>query len=218
MTIYILDNDPKKCAEMLDDRSLNCMIRDIAHVLCNVHWILYPENNPPLKPKMDCDFSRWARNCVANYKYLLELGQQCCIELNYRMKGLRENQIKLEKILLWTGNNIPDLQNRDNELECECHQCYECFKTFHQPFPLVMPNKYIDNGYKYQQDDMIDCIIDSYRDCYQAKLTKEKRLKLKKKCGHDSCWYSNNNQNGMCHKQNLEPFWTNRNKPEWLSI
>ena len=38
--IYILDEDPKKCAEYLDDRSLDKMINDISRVLAHIHYIL----------------------------------------------------------------------------------------------------------------------------------------------------------------------------------
>ncbi len=47
MTIFILDHDPKKIAEMLDDKSLTKMIKDVAQVLCDAHEeVLQKQYNP----------------------------------------------------------------------------------------------------------------------------------------------------------------------------
>ncbi len=101
--IYILDNDPKLCAQYLDDKSLNTMIKDITQVLCNVHWdellsdqglgnlsslIQYGNTRIPIPSKHSYYLTKWAQwagECRANYLYLVELGTAVGNELIHRL-------------------------------------------------------------------------------------------------------------------------------------
>jgi hypothetical protein len=113
--IAILDNDPKKCAEMLDDKSLDRMIKDIAQVLCNAHYFLsegdYKKNYTAPLPlsapnnKFIWIWSQWARECVANYKYLTELGIECNYEYQERFNKLHNSNL----VIHWAYDNVPDL-------------------------------------------------------------------------------------------------------------
>jgi hypothetical protein len=142
MKIYILDTDTAKCAEMLDDESLNKQIKALAQVLCNVHFsqcTLSTKRDDkfdsiPLTPKNLNDvFTTWVRECVANYKYLAKLGLACCEEWNYRF-GLGDNYItdfstgtvewrwdtdphKSQPVIEWARDNVPDLGKSD------CSEC-----------------------------------------------------------------------------------------------
>ena len=207
MTIYILDQDPKKCAQYLDDRSLDNMIGDIAQVLCNVHRILNSEeckkHNLPLNPDhrdfiLKCQ--KWARECEANYLYFVEIGISLIFERNERqdwMGNSRDNFFyKNNKIIEWAGENIPDLPHsgfyRD---EKGLHSVPDNISThLHTPFPLVMPKKY----HFYEFGNLKPVIIESYRNYYQAKL-KQRMDKM--------------------FKDDLHKIkWTRREKPEWLDL
>jgi hypothetical protein len=178
MTIYILDNDPVKCALALDDKSLDKMIRSIAQVLCNVHWLIdsdeteynreYPYTKNVSWPiewasfaDCDCKWTHWIAECVANYNYLVTLGISCDWELAHR------NNFKLSKkyhdIFEWARDNTPSLS------ECACKKYGKMCECKVIP-PIVMPKKYIKYAYN---DDINETCISSYRNYYQSKLTKK---------------------------------------------
>lgn len=113
MTIYILDNDPVKCAQSLDDKSLNKMIKDIAQVLCNVHRKIEFDKhymyvtNIPLKPTdWDSKWSQWARECRANYLYLVDLLETCLGEYSFRKLPCKF-YFKFFNITIWARDNCP---------------------------------------------------------------------------------------------------------------
>lgn len=95
LTIYLLDQNPTTCAQMLDDKSLDKQIKAIANLLCFVHsykefikhdtkFDLY-HKDIPLKPlRINLDWQYWARECKQNYKFLVQLGLACCREWFYR--------------------------------------------------------------------------------------------------------------------------------------
>lgn len=270
--IYILDTDPKKIAEYIDDNSLDNIIKDISQALCNVHYELQmfgfdKTKEIPLDVSIDythhtIEWSLWATKCVANYEYLVELGLECCYEYWFRfvgkcpcceegyeeldciclpLNGQNELSHKMQKIIDWVQNNIPDLPSKNCELchgkrriLCQTHNdgqgyyetCTRCIEKLGDigfistgisnkptPFPLVMPKKYINVAHKYQQDDMLYCVIDSYRNYYQAKL-KNKLAKC------NSIFESANELSGGSYKNNdrVEIKWTKREKPDWLKI
>src|SRR3954464_3197699 len=97
--IYILDNDPAKCAQMLDDKSLDKMIKDITQALRTVYLdsIIHPLDKGrecwndavmhlgqgqwvPKEKSNHEKWSIWARECKANYLYLVEMGLACLSE------------------------------------------------------------------------------------------------------------------------------------------
>lgn len=211
MTIYILDSDPHLAAQYLDDRSLNTMIKDVAQVLCNAHWlfcrITYPEFDAtngaeykfntaliPLKEKNIYNgWSQWARECKANYEWLVELGIDLDCEWTFRFgyePGKLDKHHKLWNVLLWARDNVPDLPSCVGKQRCtpDCTSTRCNWDNETKSLPLVMPNKY-QNNVAYDQP----FVICYYRNYYLAKLSK---------------W---------CGKK-LMYAWTNRKKPEWLSI
>lgn len=231
MTIYILDSDPQKTAQCLDDRSLNFMIKDIARVLCDVHHDLIDDNffesskyskhceNMKIKWKSEIpldaiyvskngllQWSKWARQYKANYLYLIELAEICSRELNFRFEGLTEKQINKEKILIWARNNLPDLPLSG----CQCYE-EDCPLDLYQtsPFPLVMPKKYIVKVQGAISEE--DNIIVDYRNYYKLKLKKRMNHPIiNGVSSHVACV-----EKGSClHKI----IWTNREKPEWLNF
>lgn len=192
--IYILDEDPKKTAEYLDDRSLGRMIKAIAQVLCNAHHEQsdyiddpdYFDTNIPLewdgfilKKTKNSEWSQWARQCRANYLYLVELALSLCREnverftnwvtihdLDCETKDPREFY-KKQLTIEWARDNVPDLPRVPWQV---CESTRKGFgktivgkdveiRTSHipdamssetiTPLPLFMPKKYV----KYEFDD-----------------------------------------------------------------
>ncbi len=226
--IYILDQDPKKCAEMLDDKSLDKMILDIAQVLCNVHHIKSSEyckdgrivsdteyfsivSKIPLSYKHDkgkitalLKWTRWARECKANYLGLVELGDNLLVEHEYRGGAWKGKERNVVKAIFWARDNVPDLPVCGCKIESndpEIQELMGCGFPTPLPFPLVIPKKsYV---YKNNRDtryalalNAIDR-IESYRDYYKSNIT----AYIRRSSG----------------KSFAEPvIWTNRSKPEWL--
>lgn len=217
MSIYILDENHEECAKMLDDKSLDKMIRDIAHVLCNVHWRTYWHEGidkyriktlPSIKYVINKNiklWEDWANKSKINYEFLCRLGEQLCIEKNFR-HDLKLGFFKKWKIIYWARDNVPDLSECPHNFckrQCndilgtmnfESNQFKICHEEYKFNLPLILPKKYwCGDGTKFNTS-----IIQSYRNYYEAKL------KTKYKCR----WVEIG-----CIKC---PQWTNREKPEWI--
>jgi hypothetical protein len=138
VTIYILDQDTKLCAQMLDDTALSRAIREIAQVLCNVHWIccdlllkdyqktgkyneFYPHKIPLSCKGENNPWSTWTRECRANYRWMVELGMACCQEYTLRFTKDRDVNAypaltkfkyhKMQSVIEWARDNVPDLRD-----------------------------------------------------------------------------------------------------------
>jgi hypothetical protein len=107
MNIFILDNNPKKCAEYHVDKHCVKMILETAQLLCGVHWVLESEAPYKLSHK-NHPCAIWARECIENYIWLCDLGLELCDEYTYRY-GKRH---KSQDIIEWCLMNQPNL--RDN--------------------------------------------------------------------------------------------------------
>jgi len=218
VTIYILDNDLKKIAEALDDKSLNKMIKNIAQVLCNVHhkigmdWLrTFDTDNkwentqkfrsiPLTKTFLDAPgaWEDWARECKANYLYLGEFGRELIKEFNFRydIPMLKKQECNNFYAIHWVSHNVPNLPYYFETEHTKEHWTFiisdgsvkDDIKT---PFPLIMPKKYILDGFDPddfdKEGDGQSLTIQSYRNYYRAN-------KL---------------------KQNIQK-WTRRQKPDWL--
>lgn len=210
--IYILDNDPKKTAEYLDDKSLDRMIKDIAQVLCNVQWLRTDISDNaradyiksiPLVRKASWNaiaWTQWVRECKANYLYLVDLLYECLMESRYRSVNYKG---KYYKVLCFARDNVPDLPSH-------CHSCALCYnetkdgcKHFQEttPFPLVMPKKYLQKTLRFPWTE--NHTVESYRNYYQAKLIKK------------VFWCIPRTDQAL---KDHGIIWTNRNKPEWLKF
>jgi len=235
MTIYILDDNPVECAKMLDDKSLNKMIKDIAQVLCNVHeerlnkafkiineakiaedeelrknmsfyqmeQLIKYDEDIPLQYKTNkflLEWSLWARKCKANYLYLVELGVTLCDEhaCRFYKKEKPHKIIKYESTIAWAKDNIPDLPSCINKEKCCTPECRKtsCFWDREtRPVPLIMPKKYYSIYSKqytrWNSGKSLHDIVSLYRNYYQAKLRQKPACFIK---------------------------YTNRTKPEWITL
>lgn len=230
MTIYILDNDPKKIAEYLDDKSLDKMIKDIAQVLCNVHCSFIAENNKEYKPdimqlidvfklkdyfiknplKLYDKWTQWARECVANYKYLVNLGYALCDEWQLRCtyKYGESKHHKLRQVLAWALLFEPILPA--GEMLCTADMPSSNSIDIMTPFPLVMPKSYIKEAEVANPEKWghIDNCMYAYRVYYQANLKKTllKELQKEKKKWTGEKWVGSSIE------------WTRRFQPEWIML
>lgn len=213
MTTLILDNSPEEIAKALDDKSLDKMIKSIAQTLCCAHYEYHSEvemfsfhiikngedvPQTPLNIRKDImlkllPWSQWARECVANYKWLNKLGQSLLMQWVYRhpdtripvrdfiLKYKNKNfQHKLQSVIYWLNDNVPELPD---------HPYGSHLNNEVTDFPLVIPEKFkivLDTSTVIPHYD----IIESYRNYYNHLLSKYK----------------------------ADPVWTRREKPEWIKL
>lgn len=187
--IYILDNDPKLCAEMLDDRSLDSMIKDIAHVLNGVHYCLRDRDWKLIKASSK-PWIYWAIECRANYLYLAKLGI-ACIDERYDRLGIFEEResgegpythcieykkLKQEATIEWAVANVPNLP--DILWQGDLVAGHGIYREL-QSLPLVVPKKYILHDHDEECYDWTvlrntlgeaDTVVASYRNYYRVKL------------------------------------------------
>ena len=107
MNIFILDLNPRKCAEYHSNSHVIKMVLESAQLLCGVHHVtnsnyiipygLSHKNHP-------CAI--WARECMENYNWLCELGIELCEEYTYRY-GKRH---KSQDIIEWAMVHKPNLR------------------------------------------------------------------------------------------------------------
>lgn len=229
MTIYILDKDPKLCAQMLDDKSLDKMIKSIAQVLCNAHYIdvdhrikdfyknpsksgghLYGEKGAitmenkfeesiPLSESKNCEWSEWAYKCKANYLWLVELGLNCIKEYNLRFS------LNMHMLQQARHCKHPIEWARDNVPDLPPVVKYENgnqtrYILNRDHTPLpLVMPKKYFKSYPYS----LIHIVESYRNWYQAKMKKLSN------CECSEC-------KGMLALH--DPQWTNQSRPEWLNL
>jgi hypothetical protein len=205
MTIYILDEDPKKTAEYLDDKSLNRMIKDIAQVLCSVHYDLQMvglEKNSKIPIDVSRDYTQytaqwtlWSTECKANYQYLVDIGINLINEYNFRFSLIFH---KYADIIEWGRDNVPNLPYK-----CRCKTAPICMSNeceeYPTELPLVMPKKYIATQANLIEHKLLDGYVISYRKYYQNNL----------KC-HFKRYH--------CTEREMTWAWTNREKPEWINL
>lgn len=154
MTIYLLDYDPIRCAQMLDDVSLDEQIKEIALILDELHYYL---NEKKLHGHYCATFYNyintfvlWANECKANYECLVDLLGVYLEEMLYRSEPehSRTYYNKYQLIYEWARDNVPDLPIKkgiylqktviNNEIINK--QLVE--KEEGTEFPLAVPKKY----------------------------------------------------------------------------
>ena len=88
MNIFVLDPDPKKCAQYHCDRHVIKMILESAQMICTTHH-LFPNPNltysiPYRKTHENHPCARWVRDSLANYLWLVKLTSELNMEYRYR--------------------------------------------------------------------------------------------------------------------------------------
>jgi len=139
MNIFVLDLDPKKCAEYHVDKHAIKMILETAQILCGVHHITQSQLDIPYKlSHKNHPCCIWARECVENYDWLCQLGIELCQEYTYRY-GKRH---KSQDVIEWAIEHKPSIR---------INQSITCFA-------LAMPDECkIGNAVEsYRQYYMVD--------------------------------------------------------------
>lgn len=124
MNIFILDLNPKKCAEYHIDKHSTKMCVEYAQLLCGVHHMSNQSSTVEVPYKLshkNHPCSIWARECTENYIWLCDLGLSLCEEYTYRY-GKRH---KSQDVIEWCLVNKPGLKDNGDIT----------------PFALAMPDE-----------------------------------------------------------------------------
>lgn len=157
MNIFILDKNPKKCAEYHSDKHVVKMILELTQLLTCAQYFNH-NNNPPYlncykKTHVNHPMAKWVRENYNNYLYTLILALHLCQEFKYRRNkthGCLKHLIKLRKLPEFRGETIDwKDKTRFNIPNCKYNLTN---------IPMCMPNEFIK-----------DCAISSYRSYYKSK-------------------------------------------------
>lgn len=88
MNIFVLDNDPQKCAEYHCDKHVVKMILEHAQMMCTAHH-LHPNKTvkyeiPYKQTHVNHPCSKWVRDSLANYKWLYQMTYHLNEEYKHR--------------------------------------------------------------------------------------------------------------------------------------
>lgn len=124
MNIFVLDYDPKSCAQMHCDKHVVKMILETAQLLCGVHHMTNQETEhvPYKLSHKNHPCSIWARECIENYIWLCDLGLELCEEYTYRY-GKRH---KSQEIIEWCLLNLPKIKENGTVTDFKLAMPDEC--------------------------------------------------------------------------------------------
>jgi hypothetical protein len=109
MNIFFLDFCAKLAAEYHCDKHVVKMILETAQLLYTAHWILDGGTNLPAdaykKTHANHPCAIWARESIANYQWLADLGWFLCKEYQYRYG--EHKQHKCERHIVWLRSHAP---------------------------------------------------------------------------------------------------------------
>lgn len=139
MNIFVLDVDPRKCAQMHVDRHVSKMNIEYAQIMCTVLNDLGYES-PYKSTHRQHPCTKWARESLSNYLWLRELALELHNEFRHRYGKTHKSGLVAESL------PIPNM--KDFGLT---------------PFTQAMPDEYRDknfvkayrNYYKYGKRDLI---------------------------------------------------------------
>jgi hypothetical protein len=112
MNIFVLDKNPKKCAEMTCDRPIIKMPLESAQMICTTHH-LFPNTSvkydiPYKQTHVNHPCTKWVRSSLSNYKWLVELTRE--LNNEYKFRYNKDNDHKSwDKIKDLPLPNIPDI-------------------------------------------------------------------------------------------------------------
>ena len=123
MNIFVLDYDPKSCAQMHCDKHVVKMILETAQLLCGVHHMTDSQRMISYKlSHKNHPCSIWARECVENYVWLCDLGLELCEEYTYRYGKKHKSQ----EIIEWCLLNIPNIKENGSVTDFKLAMPDEC--------------------------------------------------------------------------------------------
>lgn len=104
MNIFVLDKDPKKCAQYHADRHVVKMPLESAQMLCTAHHVS-GNDAPYIKTHVNHPCTRWVRENKVNYRWLVSLGEELLKEYTYRYHKIHGSI----QVIAWCRNYLPDL-------------------------------------------------------------------------------------------------------------
>tara|TARA_R100000664_G_scaffold33096_1_gene49346 strand:- start:584 stop:1066 length:483 start_codon:yes stop_codon:yes gene_type:complete len=135
MNIFAVDNDPKIAAQQLCDKHVVKMILESAQMLCAV----FPNGDAPYKRAFyNHPCTKWARESVENYEWLLNHAYAMCQEYTRRYGKVHKSL----NAIGWCGSNYHKLNIPSKGLT---------------PFAQAMPEEYKN-----------DCSVTAYRSYYNG--------------------------------------------------
>jgi hypothetical protein len=134
MNIFVLDNEPVKCAKYHNDKHVVKMILETAQLLCGVHWVEGSEAPYKLSHR-NHPCAIWTRECIDNYVWLCQLGLALCNEYTYRYEKTHKSQAVIE----WCYDNLPRLPKKTGitpfalamPIECKVGDAVESYRTYY---------------------------------------------------------------------------------------
>jgi hypothetical protein len=106
MNIFILDEDPKKAVQYMVDKHIVKMPLETAQLLCSAHHTSGIET-PYKITHINHPCSKWVRESLSNYLWLIDYGLELCKEYTYRYGKVHKSQ----QVIEWASYNIPNLPN-----------------------------------------------------------------------------------------------------------
>lgn len=104
MNIFVLDYDIKKCAEYHCDKHVVKMPIEACQLLSNCHT---SQDKPYKETHYNHPCSKWTRESIDNYNWLLELTKELINQ--YHIRYSKTKVLKVESAFDWLLNNKPDL-------------------------------------------------------------------------------------------------------------
>jgi hypothetical protein len=165
--IYLLSEDLRETARMLDDKALDWQIKAVAQALCNAHYFVAETERASigyenyraiidlipltLNEKND-HYTAWTSECRANYDWLVEMALACCEECIFRynpqytelyndkikiMQGVTIQRHRLHSVIEWARDNAPDLCGNYELKPVECDGMVLGYRQ--EPAPTPFP-------------------------------------------------------------------------------
>jgi hypothetical protein len=108
MNIFLLDENPKKCAEYHVNTHVSKMCVEYSQLLCGVHHMVGNEIVIPYKlTHKNHPCAVWLRESLSNYVFLCDMALEVCKEFSYRY----EKRHKSQDVIEWAMINIPKIKD-----------------------------------------------------------------------------------------------------------
>ena len=103
MNIFYLDENPAKAAQAMCDKHVVKMVLETAQILCSLH-----DQSPYKRTHYNHPCCKWARESLANYSWLCDLGMALAREYTHRFSKTHKSQWVLEWCIEMTPGDLPD--------------------------------------------------------------------------------------------------------------
>ena len=104
MNIFYINADPIVAAQELCDDHVRKMQIESAQMLCTAHWAVGGEA-PYKRAHFNHPSTKWARESIQHYRWLVKHGLEVCYEFNKRY-GKRH---KTQDVIEWCRDNEPNI-------------------------------------------------------------------------------------------------------------